>query len=159
MQRLLFICSIFLCIQAPGQHAYLFIKKHQKRIQSFPEGAYISLMTKDGRRAGNITLLRNDSLFLDGRGLHVREVEKVFLPAPAVDRISLTRVALSTAFAFGVAYFAAKHGSQTFAETATIMGVVTYGPMIRRLAKKHLKRSQYRIGKKFELQVFDLRPS
>ena len=158
MQRLLLIFSFFLCLQSSGQKAYLFIKKNNKKVRSFPEGSYLTVQTPEGRVAGYMMLLKNDSIFIGGRRLHVNEVQKIILPKPE-SKIDLFNAAVTTVGVFTIAYFAAKFGPQTFTETLIISSAVGYWPLIRRLLKDAFRKDQYRVGRKFKIQVFDLRPS
>jgi hypothetical protein len=158
MQRLLLIVSILCCLQAPAQKGFLFIKKNGKKVRTYPEGSFIQLKTVGGIVEGYIILLRRDSIYLNGdRRLHYSQVKSILLPqknSPLSFRnfmYTTLGVAVST---FGMTASEAEPFNRALISSV----VLGYSPWVIGLIRKAIPRKQYRIGKKFRLQVFDLRP-
>ena len=83
MIRALLLIILFLgCIlKAESQTGYLFIKKGAKKKKEYLEGDRIYLRLSDGMvRTGVITRLMNDTIYLSGRPVTVKEVSEVLLP-------------------------------------------------------------------------------
>src|SRR5688572_15724334 len=67
-----------------AQSGYLFIKKGAKKKRTYTEGDMIRLKLTDGSLAsGTITLLRNDTIFLNGHPIPVGWVSEVLLKRKA----------------------------------------------------------------------------
>src|ERR1044071_3695012 len=81
MNRLLFILFILLLtgLSAQSQNGYLFVKKGYKKKKIYMEGERIYLQTMDGSmRTGIITMLRNDTIFLNGQPIPRKTVTAVY---------------------------------------------------------------------------------
>lgn len=160
MNRLLFIVLfVFSSVIAQAQPGYLFVKKGYKKKSTYGEGDRILLQAKDGRvYNGLITLLRNDTIFVNGKPVPCSDVRAILLNqrttsfhADGKTLLLITGgVALTTA---GLAL--SKQAS--FEEALTAGLVIGYGPLLLKYlgSKISLKRKKYRIGNKFRLQVLD----
>src|SRR5882724_1732316 len=64
-----------------SQEGYLFIKKGIKKKKTYIEGDPIAIRLRDGSfMAGTITLLRNDSVFINDIPIHCPDIRDVILP-------------------------------------------------------------------------------
>jgi hypothetical protein len=155
---ILFSLSSFLSF---SQQGFLFVKKgiHKKRI--YTEGDEIKIKLEDGSyRNGMITLLRNDTLFINGQPVYRPLITEVLLkrkpnkPLPDAKTLLLIGggAALTTA---GLTL-----SKQAKFEQALVAGlVIGYGPLLVKYFGSRFIRSfirkKFRIGKKFHLQVLD----
>jgi len=164
MNRLRCLFSIlFLLLSAFSfsQQGFLFVKKgfHKKRI--YTEGDMIQVRLENGNyRNGMITLLRNDTIFINGQPVYRPLITEVLLkrkpnkPLPDIKTLLLIGggAALVTA---GLTL-----SKQAKFEDALVAGlVIGYGPLLvkhfgSRLMRSFIRR-KFRIGKKFHLQVLD----
>jgi hypothetical protein len=121
----------------------------------------INLKLTDGSRAyGMITLLRNDTIFLNGRPVPTHWVKEVVLkrkpkkPFPDGKTIALIGAgAVMTSAGLGLS-------KQATVKEAVIAGpVIGFGPLlIKHFGLRVLRlipRGKFRMGKKFRLQVLD----
>ena len=144
-----------------SQQGFLFVKKGFHKKRTYTEGDAIHVKLEDGTfRKGVITLLRNDTIFIDGRPVWRPRVSEILLerkpkkPFPDVKTMLLigAGAALTTA---GLTL-----SKQARFEQALVAGlVIGYGPLLikhfgGRLARL-LIRKKFRICKKFRLQVLD----
>src|ERR1700741_805969 len=80
MNRLLIFICLFSTLGAHAQTNYLFIKKGGKKKRTYTEGSVIHFKLHDGQdRKGIITLLRNDTIYLNGKPISRQEVATVIL--------------------------------------------------------------------------------
>lgn len=158
MQRLLLIFSILLCVQASAQKGFLFIKKNGKKVRTYAEGSFIQLKTDDGIAEGYIILLRKDSVFLNGdRKLHYSQVKSVLLPKKS-SPLNFKNFMYTTLGVAVSAFGMTASKAETFNRALISSVVLGYSPWVIGIIRQTIPRKQYRIGKKFRLQVFDLRP-
>jgi hypothetical protein len=162
MNRLLLIIFLFsLTSSCFSQTGYLFIKKGFKKKRTYTEGSSIDLKLQDGSyRKGMITLLRNDTIFVNGQPVPTKKVKEVLLkrkpkkPFPDIKTLAIIGAgsALVTA---GLTL----SGQADFKEALTAGLVIGYGPLlIKHFGGRLLRvipRGKYKIGKKFRLQVLD----
>ena len=157
----LFILFLFSSLISFSQQGFLFVKKgfHKKRI--YTEGDNIQLRLGDGSyRKGIITLLRNDTVFINGQPVYRPLITEVLLkrkpnqPLPDIKTLLLigAGVALTTA---GLTI-----SKQATFEQALIAGlVIGYGPLLVKYLGARLIslfiRKKFRIGKKFHIPVLD----
>jgi hypothetical protein len=151
----------FFALYSHSQQGYLFVKKgfHKKRV--YTEGDNIKLRLEDGSLlSGTITLLRNDTIFLNGYPVPRPLVAEIILerkPNPPPPDIK-TLLLIGAGSALTMAGLALSH--QASPEKAAIAGlVIGFGPLLVRhfgVRVLHLfVRKKYRIGKKYRLQVLD----
>lgn len=160
MHRLL-ISSLFILIvnNCYGQTGYLFVKKGGKKKKEYTEYSYINLRLKDGTiRAGMITRLMNDTIYVSGRPIPRVNVSEVLLPAKKKPyQIEIKDVLLATAGAALITGGIALSNQADFQEALIAGVVIGYSPIVIAYAKSKIsfRRKKYRIGKKFRLQVLD----
>ncbi len=141
----------------------MFIKKGIHKKRTYSEGDRIHFKLQNGQeKKGIITLLRNDTIYINGTPIPRLQVSAVILnekkkkPFPADFKTML-------AIGGGVALTTIGLSLNDANEPATALiaaAVIGYGPLLL----KHfggrllytLYRKKFRIGKKFRLQVFDL---
>ena len=160
MLLVLFLLSFLYSYQQPN---YLFIKKgiHKKRIYS--EGDRIHFKLQNGQeKKGVITLLRNDTIYINGTPIPRLQVSAVILngkkkklfPADFKTMLAIGGGVVLTTIGLSL------NGANEPATALVAATVIGYGPLLL----KHfggrllytLYRKKFRIGKKFRLQVFDL---
>jgi len=125
------------------------------------EGSSISLKLIDGTYVkGIITLLRNDTIFLNGKPIHKTAVKEVLLkkrpktPFPDVKTLGLIGAGAALTSA-GLAM-----SKQASTKEALIAGpVIGFAPLLIKhfggRAIRAIPRKKFRIGKKFYLQILD----
>jgi hypothetical protein len=163
MNRLRFFLFLFLLLSSlvsSSQQGYLFVKKGYKKKRIYTEGDMIHLKLEDGSyRKGTITLLRNDTIFIDGNPVYRPLVTKVLLetkPVKMPDAKTLLLIGAGSALtAVGLAL-----GQKMPPGKAIFAGlVIGYGPLLVKLLGSSViwlvKRKKFRINKKFHLQVLD----
>ncbi len=157
---LLIFCFGAICCQ--GQMSYLFVKKGAKKKRTYHEYDRITLLLSgDSIVHGMITRLANDTIFLSGNPVPVGRVNAVIIrnkkeKMPMVDANTLLLitggVALTTA---GLTL----SNQATFKEALTAGLVIGYAPLLVQYLgskiKLSLSRKQFKIGKKFQLQLLD----
>ncbi len=155
---LLLFCLGATCCQ--GQMSYLFIKKGAKKKRVYHEYDRITvLLPGDSIIHGMITRLANDTIFLSGNPIPAARVKAVIVKnkkekLPMVDANTLLLitggVALTTA---GLTL----SNQATFKEALTAGLVIGYAPLLIRYigSKVSLGRKQFKMGKKYRLQVLD----
>jgi hypothetical protein len=161
MNRLLIILLIlFSTSYVHGQTGFLFVKKGYKKKRTYTEGDRIILQIQQGTiYDGVITLLLNDTIYINGLPIHRPEVSKVILinkkkktfHLEPKDFLLITAgVALTTA---GLTL----SKQAKFKEALTAGLVIGYSPLaINYLGSKiSFRRRKFRVGKKFRLQVLD----
>jgi hypothetical protein len=157
MQKGLLIFFL-LCFQwSLAQRGILFIKKHgYKKVRSYAEGESISFRIRDGTLVeGYISLIRNDSIFVDGAGYHQNEIAQIIIRKnnwKAVRNQVLITTA-SAAVLTGILYMTKKNEEDPY--IIPKLAVITYTPIILR-SFSFMKRKHYSMGKKFSVQALDL---
>ncbi len=154
---LLLLCSLF----SFSQTGYLFVKKGIKKKRIYTEGDAIHVKLGDNsHKQGTITLLRNDTIFINGRPVPRVDIEEVLLKRkpkkPFPDGKTVAMIAAGSAMTTaGLAI-----SKQATTEEALIAGpVIGFGPLLIKHFGGRLIRSfhrkKFRIGKRFYLQVLD----
>jgi hypothetical protein len=146
-----------------SQTGFLFVKKGANKKRSYTEGDRIHLLLHNGEhRRGIITLLMNDTIYVNGKAVPRMDVSAVVLneakkkkfPADAKTLLAITGgVALTSV---GLSLNKMNKPKDAIIAAATI----GYAPLLL----KHfggrflyfLQRKKFRIGKKYRLQVLDL---
>ncbi len=157
MQKWLLIFFLICFQSAFAQRGILYIKKHgYKKVRSYAEGDPISLRIKDGTHVeGYIALIRNDSIFINGSGYHQNEIAEIIIRKnnwKGLGKQTLITTA-SAAAVTGVLYATGKNKEDPF--IVEKMAIIGYAPIVYRLFG-FLRRTHYRIGKKFIVQTLDL---
>jgi hypothetical protein len=139
---------------------YLFVKKgfHKKKIYVEEDRIILELQNGTVYR-GLITLLKNDTIFINGKPVPVASVKSVILREGPSKRFHVSGKALLL-ITGGVALTtlgltASKQAK--FKEALTAGLVIGYAPVLVQYlgSKISFKRKKYPIGKKFHLQVLD----
>jgi hypothetical protein len=157
---LLFVLSIAWSISF-SQQGYLFVKKGFHKKRTFTEGDEINLKMEDGSyRKGVITLLRNDTIFINGKPVYRPLVAEVILERNRNKRLPDVKTLLLIGAGAAITTAGLVMSKQAdFEKAATASLVIGYGPLlIRHLGgtiMHTVKRKKFRIGKKFRLQVLD----
>ncbi|HET6993967.1 MAG TPA: hypothetical protein VFI06_03245 [Chitinophagaceae bacterium] len=163
MNRLRFFLVLFLLLSSlvsSSQQGFLFVKKGYKKKRTYTEGDMIQLRLEDGSyRKGTITLLRNDTIFIDGNPVYRPQVVKVILekkPVKLPDVKTLLLIGAGSALTAAGLAVAQKVPPGKAIFTGLVIG---YGPLLVKLFGNCVvwvvKRKKFRINKKFRLQVLD----
>lgn len=161
MNRLLIsILFIFSCLVASSQSGYLFVKKGLKKKRTYTEYDNIVLKLKSGAyRAGMITRLMNDTIWVAGTPVPKNEVAEVVIRMKErkTFHVGVKNFLLVTA---GVALATAglSASKQASFKEALIAGLtIGYGPLVIGYVSKKvsLSRKSFKIGRKFRLQMLD----
>lgn len=161
MNRLLFLLVVFIfsAVTVQAQTGYLFVKKGYKKKKTYGEGDRIMLQVKDGTiYKVLITLLQNDTIFINGRAVPRVDVRAVLLGRKSksfqVSSKDLLLIGGGVALTTAGLTLSRQAG---FTEALTAGLVIGYGPLLLRYigSKISLKRKKYTVGKKFRLQVLD----
>jgi hypothetical protein len=155
------LLSILLSSASFSQAGYLFVKKGIKKKRVYMEGSTISLKLVDGTHAyGVITLLRNDTIFLNGKPIHKTAVKEVLLKrkpkTPFPDAKTLALIGVGSALtSYGLTL-----NNKTNRDEALLAGpVIGFAPLLIKhfggRAIRAIPRKKFRIGKKFYLQILD----
>jgi hypothetical protein len=145
-----------------SQQGFLFVKKGAKKKMVFTEGDVINVKLGDGsHRKGIITLLRNDTIFINGQPVYRPLVTEVILERkpkkPLPDAKTIALIAAGSVLTSAGLAISSNKDQRT---QALIAGpVIGFGPLLL----KHfggriirvIPRKKFRIGKKFRLQVLD----
>lgn len=144
-----------------SQTGYLFVKKGIKKKHIYCEGDAIKLRLENGQYVeGNISLLRNDSIFINRQSVPVPSVREIMLPqkpkTPFPDAKTLALISVGSALtSFGLSL----NNHQNRTEALIAGPVIGFGPLlVRHFAGRTfraLHRKKFKMGKKFRLQVLD----
>jgi hypothetical protein len=157
MQKLLLITLLFLAQFAFAQKGFLNVKKKSfKKVRTFEEGSTIRFETKNGSIIyGGLALVRKDSIYVNGNWFAAKDIGRIILRErgkyrfdPPIFLWTTAGVVLSTA---GMTL--AKWSS--FNKSLQYSAGIGYGNFLITHFPK-LKRKQYKMGKKFSVQTFDL---
>ena len=160
MKRLTVFLLFMMLVQCSiAQRGYLFVKKGIRKVRTYTEGQGIILRDRDGYiHAGMITLLRNDTIYINGLSLARAEVadvitgrkKKVFKP----DAKQLLLITGGVVLVTGGLTLSKQAG---FTEALIAGTVIGYGPLAISFigSKISFRKKKYRIGRKFRLQVLD----
>ncbi|MDP4264131.1 MAG: hypothetical protein Q8941_16505 [Bacteroidota bacterium] len=154
---LLLLVSLF-CF---SQNAYLFVKKGFKKKKTYIEGDPIAIRLRDGSYiAGTVTLLRNDTIFINDFPVRCPDVREVVLSKkpklPFPDAKTLLVIGGGSALVTAGLTISKQ---ATFKEALIAGLTIGYAPLlIKYLGVKFYRlitRKEFRMGKKFHLQVLD----
>ena len=157
----LFFLFLSITASSHSQTGYLFIKKGYKKKRTYTEGDAIRLRLLDRSYIeGTITLLRNDTIFVNGLPVPCRSVKEVVLkrkpkqPFPDA-KAMLMITGGSLLIAGGIAA-----SKQAKPGDALVAGaVIGFAPvLVKHFGSRLIRiipRGKFKIGKKFHLQVLD----
>lgn len=163
MARLLLLLVFFSLHSSSSysQKGYLFVKKGYHKKETYLEGDDIHVRLQDGSSIkGVITLLRNDTIFINGYAVPRVNITEVLLDPnlkqPFTTGGSNTWLVLGAAALTTITLVATKAASE---EKALVIGMAAgLGALIIKYVGTRLGlfvRKKYKIGKKFHLQVLD----
>jgi len=144
-----------------SQQGYLFVKKGYHKKLTYIEGDQIDLTVQDGSRIqGYITLLRNDSIYIDGWGVPRSTVTEIHLNPNLKQPLSTgggnALLVVGVAALTTVILVATKEAKE---EKALVIGMAAG---VAALLIKHFGtrlglfvRKKYKVGKKYHLQVLE----
>ena len=159
---LLFIALILLSsLESYSQQGYLFVKKGYHKKRTYIEGDEIHVKLRDGSSIkGFITLLRNDTVFINGWGVPRSIITEILLdpnlrqPFSTGGKNALLVVGVATLTTVGLVVT-----KQQKEEKALVTGMIAG---VAALLIKHFGtrlglfvRKKYKIGKKYHLQVLE----
>ena len=175
MNRLLLVLMLLLAGQsghaqpAPSlQYGYghslgtLWLKKrYHKKVRTWQEGDRIMLQTtNDSVFSGLITLLLNDTIYINGKRVARTDVRYVLLNPKRMQRmqISAGNLLLITGGVALVTGGLTLSNQASFREALVAGTVIGYGPIVLNYlgSKIHLRRRKFRIGQTFRLSMLDL---
>lgn len=147
---------VVLSTAVQAQRGTLFVKKHGfKRVASFNEGAQIKFILKDGTAvAGYIALIKNDSIYVNNFGYHSGNIARIILHENK-DQMLKTQLLYIGAGVLLCATGLTLAQWASFPVALAYSGGIGLGNFLLRVLPK-VKRSKYKIGKKFSVQTFDL---
>lgn len=161
MTRLLLIIFFLLCsLFVQSQLAYLFVKKDGHKVKTYVEEDRITLELQSGTIVrGLITLLKDDTIFINGKPIPAPSVKSVILREKNKKSFHVSAKAwllITGGVALTTAGLTASKQAK-FKEALTAGLVLGYGPVLVQylMSKISFKRKKYPIGKKFYLQVLD----
>ena len=139
----------------------MFVKKGIKKKKTYVEGNMIRLQLQNGAETGGvITMLRNDTIFLNGKPIPKSQVSSIIVADKnsRKKRISKKELLLITAGAIMTTAGLRISGQATMKEAITAGLVIGYGQLgIAWLRSRiSLQRTKYPIGRKFQLHIMDL---
>lgn len=161
MNRLLLIAAfLFSCLAASSQTGYLFVKKGIHKKKTYQEGERIMVQVKDGTiYSGLITLLLNDTIHINGLPIPRKDVTSVILSKKQKKKFELdVKEFLLITGGVGLVTGGLTLSKQaSFKEALTAGLVIGYSPLVLQYLRSKIsfKRRQYRIGKKFRLQMLE----
>ena len=164
MNRLLLLLTLLLSsLTSYQQPNHLFIKKGIHKKRTYSEGDRIHFVLTNGlEKKGMITLLRNDTIYINDTPIPRVQVAAVILnekkkkPFPANAE---TMLAIGGGMALTTLGLSLNNANEP-KEALIAALVIGYGPiLIKHLSSRLLYtiyRKKFKIGKRFRLQVFDL---
>jgi hypothetical protein len=161
LRSFLFILFLLCSFQSFSQQGFLFVKKGYKKKLTYIEGDPIHVKLQGGSRLkGIITLLRNDTIFINGWGVPRPAIIEILLDPNLKQPFSTggknTLVVIGTATLTTVGLLVTRQAKE---EKALAVGMIAG---VAALLIKHFGtrlglfiRKKFKIGKKYHLQVLD----
>ena len=143
-----------------AQKSFLFVKKNGRKVRTWTEGDIIRLrLVNDDIIEGRILLLKNDSIHINDLAFKSNFVKQVILKRKEKKPFPVTGLQLLyITGGVGLATVGMKaSGWETTPRALLYSSVIGYGPiLVSAITRKlNLRRKQYDIGGKFQLQVLD----
>lgn len=151
---------LLFCLLAQSQMGYLFVKKGFHKKKTYVEEDRIMLQLQNGTICkGLITLLENDTIFVNGKPIPVEDVQAVIIRTKRKRpfNIGAKELLLITGGATLTTAGLTLSNQAKFKEALEAGLVIGFGPLLVQYlsSKVSFARRQYRMGKKFRLQVLD----
>ncbi|HVG16388.1 MAG TPA: hypothetical protein VM935_15560 [Chitinophagaceae bacterium] len=144
-----------------AQKGYLFIKKNGRKVATYIEGQVIRIKTeRSGVIQGYISLLKNDTVFMNGQRFHRKEINQVIVRDKkrfVIDGDAQTLALLTVGV--GLATFGMTlNERESFPTALKTAAVIGYSPLLISAIRKKIsfKRRSYIMGKKFRIDILDL---
>jgi len=160
MKALFLLLLVLTVSHVDAQHAYLHVKKGYKKKKTYLEGDRILLRLKSDTIVGGlITHLRDDTIFILGKPFAVDNVEAVIIrkgrkskfhiPAKQLLLIGGGTALTTLGFTF--------NDYMSVEKAAFTAGMIGFAPIVVQwmASKIDLSRKEYKMGKKFRLQLID----
>lgn len=161
MARAITITILLLCsLLVQSQLAYLFVKKGGHKVKTYVEEDRITLELQSGTIVrGLITLLKDDTIFINGKPIPAASVKSVILrekPEKSFHVSAKAWLLITGGVVLTTAGLTASKQA-TFKKALTAGLVIGYTPVLVQylMSKVSFKRKKYPTGKKFHLQVLD----
>ncbi|HYM92689.1 MAG TPA: hypothetical protein VET23_01005 [Chitinophagaceae bacterium] len=154
------IILLIFSLAAHPQMAYLFVKKGIRKKKIYVEEERIMLRLKNGAvYNGLITLLKDDTIFINGHPVPAESVQAVILSIKTKKSFHIGAkelLLISGGAALTIAGLSLSKQA-TFKQALTAGLVIGFGPLLIQYiqTKVSLRRRQYVMGKKFHLQILD----
>ncbi|MBC7948116.1 MAG: hypothetical protein H7Y42_09580 [Chitinophagaceae bacterium] len=156
---LLLLLTTSVCYSQTG---FLFVKKGYKKKRTYTEGDRIHVRLQDGTTVtALITLLRNDTIWLNGKPIHRTFVKEVLLKRGPKRHLpdAKTMALIGVGSAMTSAGLILSKQAETTEEGVVAGAIIGFGPLlIKHFAGRVwrvIPRGKFRIGRKFHLQVLD----
>jgi hypothetical protein len=144
-----------------SQQGFLFVKKGGKKKRTYTEGDDIHLKLLDGSHSyGTITLLRNDTIFINGQYVPIHDVAEIILKRKSKKLFPDAKTLGLIGVGAGLTTAGLALSKQAEFREALIAGLaIGYGPLLLkhfggRLIRA-IPRKKFRMGKRFRLQILD----
>ncbi|MCW3118309.1 MAG: hypothetical protein JWM28_2391 [Chitinophagaceae bacterium] len=143
-----------------AQKSFLFVKKNGHKVRTWTEGDNIRLrLVNDDLIEGRILLLRNDTIYINDLAFKSNFVKQVILKRREKKPFPVTGLQLLyITGGVGLATVGMKaSGWETTGRALLYSSVIGYGPILISAITRNLnlRRKQYELGGKFQLQVLD----
>ena len=163
MNRLLLFLLLFPALEAIAQPNQLFVKKGVFKKRIYSEGDRLHVRLYNGvERTGIITNLRDSIIYLNGEEIRVSDVALVIVDGIKKNRLPDTKTMLLIGGGVGLTTVGLTlNNANDFKTAALSAAVIGFGPLLIKFIGGRIlyafHRKKYKMGKKFRLQVFDIR--
>jgi hypothetical protein len=161
LRLIVFASCLLSAFSSFSQQGLLFIKTGAHKKRTYTEGDLIHLKLSDGTsRKGVITLLRNDTIFVNRQPVYRPLVSQVILDRKSARSLPDVKTMLLIGAGSALTAAGLTLSKQAKLEQAIVAGlVIGYGPLLVRYLGEHFIhlfiRKKFRIGRKYRLQVLD----
>ena len=156
---------LFTSLSSYSQSSYLFIKKGFKKKRIYIEGEMIHIKLQDGnQKTGTITFLKDSLVFINNNPVQLSSIKYVILIKKSLFHLPNTKTMILIGVGSVLTSIGLSLNNSGNRAGAIIAGpVIGFGPLMLRYSGSRflrmLSRKKFRIGKKFSLQILDLRIS
>ena len=165
MNRCLFLL-LFLFVStfcSWSQPNKLFVKKgiHKKKV--FSEGDRIYVLLEDGQeKRGIITNLQDSIVYINGKEINVNDIRIIFVEGIRKNKLPDLKTMLLAGAGVGLTTIGLSLNNANEPKTAFLSAAaIGYGPVLAKFILGRivylLRKKKYKIGRKYRLQVFDIR--
>lgn len=143
----------------------LFVKKgiHKKKVFSEGDRIYV-LLDNAQEHKGIITNLQDSIVYINGREVSINRIRAVYIEGIRKNQLPDAKTLLLIGAGVGLTTLGLSLNDANDPQTALIAGAtIGYGPLVAKFLFGRLfyalKRKKFKIGRKYQLQVFDIRPA